>query len=124
MPPIEGPAQRKDVKEQRRDWRIIKALVVGQIVTMILALTGLTIGVLNLSAKADAIQTSRIDSKRDNCTLIKGLAYAAAAAGRVPVVTAFINTTQLANCNLYAKEGITISIPKASNDKSPGSKEK
>lgn len=91
---------------------MIKALVIGQVVTMILALSGLTIGVLNLSAKADAIQTSRVDSKRDNCILIKGLAYTAAGQESKTAVKAYIAQTPLVNCNKYAHEGITISIPK------------
>lgn len=108
------PVEEKTGKEGRKDWKLIKALIAGQIVTMIVALGALTIGVSNLSAKADAIQTSRVDSKEDSCHFIKGLAYTAAGPAGQANVTAYIAKTPLVNCVKYAHEGITIKAPEGS----------
>lgn len=96
-------------RERRKDWQIIKALVAGQIVTLILALSGLTIAVFNINAKADSIQTSRIDSRRDNCNLLKGLALSAAGATGQKATEVYIKKTPLVDCEKYSHEGITSS---------------
>lgn len=75
--------------------------------TLILALSGLTIAVFNINAKADSIQTSRVDSRKDNCNLLKGLALSAAGATGQKATEAYIKKTPLVDCEKYSHEGIT-----------------
>jgi hypothetical protein len=94
----------KDTNPERRaNWTTIKRLVIAQVVTSIVALTAFTVSLANLNAKADAIQTSRMQSRYDSCFLDRSIILLAAPGTRGHV---FIANGPLYNCAAYARKDV------------------
>lgn len=80
--------------------RLARTIIILNLICLVLTLAAGSIAAISFG---DAI-SSRSSARRDTCRLIKGLAYAATS--KTPksraAASAYINSTPLANCNLYA----------------------
>lgn len=85
------------------DLQKIRRLVITQIVTGIVAIAAFTIAITNLNETTATIQTSRQDARRDNCYLLRRLVQTAAPPGRQKAVHTYLASSQLANCDAYAR---------------------
>lgn len=81
-------------------------VTIGATLTGLIATTALIVAIIALTNQYQNIQTSRHDAARDTCYLLRGLVYAAtktAPASRASA-KAYINSTNLKDCNAYADQ--------------------
>lgn len=76
------------------------------VVTAVIAIAAFTLAIVDLEGSAAGVRTSRQDSARDSCQLLRGLVYAATNGnpdGRT-AANAYIHRTSLRDCNSYARK--------------------
>lgn len=81
--------------------KLIVALGVVQILTMLIALGAIVAAVI---LTTNGIQTSRRDGRVDSCYLIRGIALKATPPARYQTVLKYLNGTELGNCDSYGRD--------------------
>lgn len=101
--------------ERRRNWRFIKGLVIGQVVTLAIATAAGAVALVGLSNevvdKTNAINQSRQGARYDNCFLLRSVVFTAAGPTGEGRAQAFIDRSELSNCVTYALHPVEKTVP-------------
>ena len=81
----------------------LRIVVAAQTLTTLLAAIALVLSLTSIAGRIDAVQSARERSAVDSCELIRGIVLATTPPKGRARALAFINDTELRNCEAYGR---------------------